>query len=82
MKPTQVHGNYLTKEQHLQGHVDWLVKDLEAWYWLSKYWESDQFRAMSERNRQNQMSKDLVHHYGMDEHVRKTHNFNSQLLRN
>jgi hypothetical protein len=51
MKPTQVHGNYLTKEQHLQGHVDWLVKDLEAWYWLSKYWESDQFRAMSERNR-------------------------------
>jgi hypothetical protein len=29
MKPTQVHGIYLTKDQHLQGG-DWLVKDLEA----------------------------------------------------
>jgi hypothetical protein len=25
------HGIYLTKEQHLQGLVDWLVKDPEAW---------------------------------------------------
>jgi hypothetical protein len=29
-KPTQVYGIYLTKEQHLQEHVDWLVKDPEA----------------------------------------------------
>jgi hypothetical protein len=31
MKPTQVHVVYLTKEQHLQGGVDWLVKDQEVW---------------------------------------------------
>jgi hypothetical protein len=31
MKPTLAHGIYLTKEQHLQGPVDWLVKDPEAW---------------------------------------------------
>jgi hypothetical protein len=30
MKPMLAHGIYLTKEQHLQGPVDWLVKDPEA----------------------------------------------------
>jgi hypothetical protein len=34
MKPTLAHGSYLTKEQHLQGPVDWLVKDSEAWDWV------------------------------------------------
>jgi hypothetical protein len=89
MKPTQVHGINLTKEQHLQGNVDWLVKDSEAWDWLSDWWASDQFRAMLERNQQNQMSKELMHRYGTDGHVRKTqrmvrktHNFNYQLLCN
>jgi hypothetical protein len=31
MKPMLAHGIYLTKEQHIQGPVDWLVKDPEAW---------------------------------------------------
>jgi hypothetical protein len=86
MKPTQVHGIYLTKKQHFQGHVNWLVKDLEAWDWLCGYWVSDEFRAMSEQNR---MSKDSVNRYGVDRHIcktqrmlRKTYNFNSQLLHN
>jgi hypothetical protein len=30
MKPTQVKGIYLTKVRHLQGTVDWLVKDSKA----------------------------------------------------
>jgi hypothetical protein len=30
MKNTHVKGIYLTKDQHLQGSVDWLVKDPEA----------------------------------------------------
>jgi hypothetical protein len=30
MKPTRVKGIYLTKDQHIQGTVDWLVKDPEA----------------------------------------------------
>jgi hypothetical protein len=86
MKPSQVHGIYLTKEQHLQGGVDWLVKDPEVWDWLCDYWAPDNFRAVPECNRQ---SKPSVHRYGADEHVhkmqrmvRKTHNFNTQLLRN
>jgi hypothetical protein len=48
MKPTQVKWIYLTKDQHLQGSVDWLVMDLEAWDWLCGWWVSDQFRAVSE----------------------------------
>jgi hypothetical protein len=50
MKLTQVNGIYLTKDQHLQGTVDWLVKDPEAWDWLCGWWASDQFRAISELN--------------------------------
>jgi hypothetical protein len=34
MKPTQVKGIYLTKDQHLQRMIDWLVKDPEACDWL------------------------------------------------
>jgi hypothetical protein len=41
MKTTQVHGIYLTKDQHLQGTVDWLVKDLKALDWLWGWWMSD-----------------------------------------
>jgi hypothetical protein len=70
MKPTQVHGIYLTKEQHLQG-VDWLVKDPEAWDWLYGYWASNEFRVVSEQNRLNRQSRPLVHRYGADGHVCK-----------
>jgi hypothetical protein len=48
-----------------------------------------QFRVVSERNQKNQMSKELVHRYDADGHVRKmlmivrkTYNFNSQFLHN
>jgi hypothetical protein len=39
MKPTQVHGIYLTKDQDLLGGggVDWLVKNSEAWDSLCGY---------------------------------------------
>jgi hypothetical protein len=89
MKPTDFHEIYLTKEQHLQGGLDWLVKDLEAWDWLCGDWASNEFRAVSEQNWVNRQSKPSVHHYGTNGHirkmqrmVRKTHYFSSQLLRN
>jgi hypothetical protein len=53
IKPHQGHDIYLTKEQQLQGKVDWLVKDLEAWDAMCEWWTSAEFRAISERNRQN-----------------------------
>jgi hypothetical protein len=30
IKPHQMHDIYLTKEQHLQGKVDWLVVDVQG----------------------------------------------------
>jgi hypothetical protein len=60
-----------TNEEYVQGTVDWLVKDAEAWDSLCEHWASPVFRAKSERARQNRLSKRSVHHYGVDGHVRK-----------
>jgi hypothetical protein len=64
-----VKGIYLTKDQHLQGTVDWLVKVSEASDWLYDWWVSEDFRAVSEWNR---LIKELVHRYDVEGHVRKT----------
>jgi hypothetical protein len=72
IKPHHTQDIYLTKEQHLQGKVAWLVKDLEAWDVMCEWWSSPEFRAISEQNRLNRQSKKLVHHYGADSHVCKT----------
>jgi hypothetical protein len=72
IKPHQAHDIYLTKEQQLQGKVDWLVNDPEAWDAMCEWWTSTEFRAISERNRQNRQSKLSMHHYGADGHFRKT----------
>jgi hypothetical protein len=69
IKPHQVHDIYLTKEQQLQGKADWLIKHPEAWNVMCEWWTSVEFRAISEQNRQSMPS---VHHYGTDDHIRKT----------
>jgi hypothetical protein len=53
IKPSQAHDIYLTKEQWLQGNVDWLVKDPEAWDAMCEWWVSVEFKTISERNRHN-----------------------------
>jgi hypothetical protein len=53
IKPNQVHDIYLTKEQQLQGNVDWLIKDPEAWGAMCEWWMSTEFKTISEQNRQN-----------------------------
>jgi hypothetical protein len=40
---------YLQKEEYVQGTVDWLVKDAEAWDSLCEHWASLVFVAKSER---------------------------------
>jgi hypothetical protein len=62
---------YLQKEEYVQGIVDWLVKDTEAWDSLCEHWASPTFVAKFERARQNWLSKRSVHHYGADGHVQK-----------
>jgi hypothetical protein len=53
IKLHQMQDIYLTKEQHLQGKVAWLVKDLEAWDAICEWWSSLEFRAISEQNQLN-----------------------------
>jgi hypothetical protein len=72
IKPHQAHDIYLTKEQELQGKVDWLVKDPEPWDAMCEWWTSEEFKPISVQNQQNRRSKPLMHHYGADDHVRKT----------
>jgi hypothetical protein len=62
---------YLQKEEYVQGIVDWLVKDAEAWDSLCEHWASPAFVAKFERARQNRLSKRSMHHYGADGHVQK-----------
>jgi hypothetical protein len=62
---------YLQKEEYVQGTVDWLVKDAEAWESLCGHWASPAFIAKSERARQNWLSKRSMHYYGADGHVQK-----------
>jgi hypothetical protein len=50
IKPHQAHDIYLTKETQLQGKVDWLVKDLEAWDAMCEWWTSEEFEAISMQN--------------------------------
>jgi hypothetical protein len=53
IKPYQAYDIYLTKEQQLQGKVEWLVKVLEAWDVMCEWWMSEEFKAISLWNRQN-----------------------------
>jgi hypothetical protein len=62
---------YLQKEEYVQGTVDWLVQDAEAWDSLCERWASPAFVAKSERARRNRLSKRSVHHYGADGHIQK-----------
>jgi hypothetical protein len=63
IKPHQAQNIYVIKEQQLQGKVDWIVKDLEAWDTMCEWWLSMEFRAILEQNQLNQCYKLLVHHY-------------------
>jgi hypothetical protein len=60
------------KDHHLQGTINWLVKDPEARDWLCGWWAFKDFRVTSERNHHNQLSKLSVHHYDVNGHVRKS----------
>jgi hypothetical protein len=50
IKPHQAQNIYLTKDQQIQGKVDWIVKDPEAWDVMCEWWMSAKFRAILEKN--------------------------------
>jgi hypothetical protein len=70
MKPKHAQPLHLTKDQYLQGTVDLLVKDPEAWDWMCGWWASDEFRDILDRNQANRLSKPGLHRYDVDRHVR------------
>jgi hypothetical protein len=72
INPIQAHDIYFTKEQLLQGKVDWLTNDPEAWDTMCEWWASIEYKSISERNWDNRWSKASVHHYRVDGHVHKT----------
>jgi hypothetical protein len=40
MKTKDVQNLHMIKEEYLQGSVDWLVKDPDAWDWICGWWAS------------------------------------------
>jgi hypothetical protein len=46
--PSQAHDIYLTKEQQLQGKIDWLLKEPEALDAMCEWLASVKFRGISE----------------------------------
>lgn len=55
---------YLTAEEYEQGDVDWIQKDMNAWRWMCAYWASDEFLAISQRNKANRKRNPGLHKYG------------------
>ncbi|KAL5647631.1 hypothetical protein ACJX0J_041986, partial [Zea mays] len=62
---------HLTAQQYKESEVDWLSQHLDAWAWMCEYWASEEFLAISNRNRMNRLSKPGVHFFGADGHVGK-----------
>jgi hypothetical protein len=62
---------HLTAQQYKESEVDWLSHHSDAWAWMCEYWASEEFLAISNRNRTNQLSKPGVHFFGADGHVGK-----------
>jgi hypothetical protein len=62
---------HLTVAQYEKSELDWLSQHPDAWLLLSDYWALDEFRARSDRNRGNRLSKPGIHRFGVDGHVSK-----------
>jgi hypothetical protein len=63
----------LTAQQYKESEVDWLSHRSEAWAWMCEYWASEEFLAISNRNRMNQLSKPGVHFFGADGTLARPH---------
>jgi len=61
---------YLTEEEYVQGDVDWIQKDMNAWRWMCAYWASDEFLALSRRNKANRKKNPGLHKYGPKGQIR------------
>ncbi|WVZ96367.1 hypothetical protein U9M48_042018 [Paspalum notatum var. saurae] len=52
-KAAEVKKLHLEAEELIQGEVDWIMKDAEAWRWICHHWAGSDFQGASDRNRVN-----------------------------
>jgi hypothetical protein len=71
---------HLTAEQYKQSEVDWLSQHEDDWAWMCEYWASEDFLAMSNRNRENRLSKPRIHFFGADGHTSKVARMECQIV--
>ncbi|WVZ99378.1 hypothetical protein U9M48_044697 [Paspalum notatum var. saurae] len=57
---------HLTAEEFVQGGVDWIMKDPEAWKWICERWASADFQKTSNRNRGNRVRNPGKQKFGAD----------------
>ncbi|WVZ93898.1 hypothetical protein U9M48_039849 [Paspalum notatum var. saurae] len=56
-KTPDVKKMHLEAAELVQGEVDWIMKDPDAWRWICEYWAGGDFQGASDRNRGNRTSK-------------------------
>ncbi|WVZ76242.1 hypothetical protein U9M48_024231 [Paspalum notatum var. saurae] len=57
---------HLDVEELIQGEIDWIMKDPEAWRWICHHWAGSDFQGASDRNRGNRTSKPGKQRFGAD----------------
>ncbi|WVZ63409.1 hypothetical protein U9M48_013043 [Paspalum notatum var. saurae] len=62
---------HLEAEEYVQGEIDWIMKDPEAWRWICNHWAGSDFQGASYRNRGNRTSKPGMQRFGADGFISK-----------
>ena len=71
---------HLTTMQYRESEVDWLSQHPNAYLWLCDYKALDEFRARSDRNHGNWLSKPSIQNFGADGHAGKANSYCVRLL--
>ncbi|WVZ52034.1 hypothetical protein U9M48_003129 [Paspalum notatum var. saurae] len=62
---------HLEAEEYVQGEINWIMKDPEAWRWICNHWAGSDFQGASDRNRGNRTSKLGMQRFGADGFIGK-----------
>ncbi|WVZ53063.1 hypothetical protein U9M48_004052, partial [Paspalum notatum var. saurae] len=62
---------HLEAEEYVQGEIDWIMKDPEAWRWICNHWAGSDFQGASDRNRGNRTSKPGMQRFRTDGFIGK-----------
>ncbi|WVZ80401.1 hypothetical protein U9M48_027874 [Paspalum notatum var. saurae] len=78
-KTPDVKKMHLEAAELVQGEVDWIMKDPDAWRWICKYWAGGDFQGASDRNRGNRSSKPGMQSFGADGFIGKEQRMEAEL---